>query len=113
MAISCSITTLGTLLTCLSAEAPRVPDNLPVGDRVIDLQVSRASSSFFFFFKETILPASYYFVETGSNPSSSCCSVSEYLEVITRPYLVLQIRFVLSYAHLGPPTLSYFYKQSP
>ena len=59
------------------------------------------------------LPASYYFVETGSNPSSSCCSVCEYLGVITRPYLVLQIRFVLSYAHLGPPTLSYFYKQSP
>ena len=46
MAISCSITTLGALLT-RGAEALRVLDNLPVGDKVIDLQVSSASSSFF------------------------------------------------------------------
>lgn len=63
--------------------------------------------------KKLILPPSYCFVETGSSSFSWYALVCEYLGIITLPYLVLQICFVLSYAHFGPPTLSYFYKQSP
>lgn len=89
--------TLCTLSTCLSALAPHVLDNPTTSDRVIDLQVSRASY-LFLFLKKIFLP-SYCFVEACSS-SFSCYSLAyEYLGIIPLPYLVPPICFVVSYAH--------------